>query len=111
MEVEITRTTKRKAKVKVTLPFYREHDCGGDNYEATYYTRVNEDLSAVSICKGFSFGSDEIKYEFEFEDKYDFQCSSDENYVLGRAEYALQEEDFYKILAEAQAKIDGIPKQ
>ena len=111
MEVEITKQTKRAVKVEVVLPFYRRHDCGGDNYEAIHYTRVNEDLSAVTICKSFSFGSDEVTYEFEFEDRYNFKCSGDADYVLGKGEYELSADEFYKILAEAQARIDGIPRQ
>jgi hypothetical protein len=40
MQVKITRTHKTEEIVELALPYYFEHDCGGDDYEAMYYGKI-----------------------------------------------------------------------
>jgi hypothetical protein len=98
VEVEITETQYKKEKIKIELPIYRKSSFGDF---AVTYTRISEDLSATHVHVS------EEGYELRIIDTYNFDHSG-LDYHLGRGEYALEEERFYKVaraLAEEVSKV------
>lgn len=105
--IELTVAEKRKQPFDVELPLYRKHDTSGDSYETVHYTRINEDLTAVTISKNFYYGSREIEYSLELTEKYEFD-SSDANYHLGLGEYKSSKGEFEDVLKEMREALNRI---
>lgn len=108
VKIEITETERRKVEVEVTLPIFREHDLSCDSCEAIHLTRINEDLSAVTLSKSHPYGSDVIEYGIEFQESYEFDAS-DADYHLGRGKYASSAKSFRAMLSEILDRISSIP--
>ena len=86
-------------RVKEDFPIYRKHSLG--NY--INYTRINADLSAVSITTS---KSSKI-YEIQFEEAYAFD-SSPLDYRLGRGRYRSSAQEFQSIVKALKQAIHSI---
>ena len=90
-------------EVEVDFPIFRQHDCGGHDYSAVIYSRVEHDGTVFSIHENGR--SDERSYEFEI-GRTNFQSADSQDYILGLGEYACQAAEFAKVLARAKAYLE-----
>ena len=92
-------TRVEASKAAGAFPIYRKHALG--NY--TTYTRIDQDLRAISITpdkKG-------KLYSLEIEDEYVFD-SSPEDYHLGRGAYESSAEEFQSVLKSLKVAIGSL---
>jgi hypothetical protein len=92
MKIKIKETTYQDKEVNVEFPYYRQHDVSGDNYESIYYTKIIDEKTKISLNCSSRHG--EKSWEMEIDRSNVFSDSNNSNYILGRGEYKLSEEEF-----------------
>lgn len=110
MKEQITFQEHREVtrEIDVTYPFYREHDCGGDNYSAVYYYKIVSRHKSYCIERTYSFGSDDVEYKLEIRNGDVFSYDSDLDYILGKGVYSLTEKEFNEILNEFKKHLNRV---
>lgn len=96
--------TEAKA-VEIEFPLYSMHDVSDDN-ECVYYHRLGVDMKLVTISK-WRHGSS-TEYKVEVNTCGHISRSDNEDYILGRGEYACPAAMFNQVLAEAIAFIQSV---
>ncbi|SRR6266699_6995666 len=94
-------TAVERKKAASAFPIYRKHLLG--NY--TTYTRIDEDLRAISITPD----KNGKLYSLEIEDEYVFD-SSPEDYHLGRGAYESSAEEFQGVVKTLTMAIGGFSR-
>lgn len=100
--VSLTVMKPEKVNVDVDFPIYRKHVFD----ESTDYTRITEDLKAVTIHIPDEV-SGRYKIEIEIEDEYNFDWS-DPDYHLGRGKHQSSEHEFQEAWNLAWNVLDSI---
>lgn len=94
--------SKRETKeVEVEFPIYRKVVFD----ESVSYTRIDEDLSAVTVNIPDDLRGGRLKMEIEFEDRYNFDWS-EADYHLGRGRFTSSEKEFKNAWAQLHQLVD-----
>jgi hypothetical protein len=88
--------------VEVEFPIYRDHDCGGDDFSAHIYTRIDADGTHYSVHT-----NDADEYEISISQRE--IGGGDRDYILGLGMYACSAEQFARVLAKAKKLLDRFP--
>lgn len=102
MKVTIYETVKTKKEIELKLPFYRQHDVGGDHHSSVIYTKIDENSKGGLCNHSVQISDDSI--EIEIIDNYAFD-SSDSDYNLGKGLYKCSEEEYLEAVEQAKTML------
>jgi len=108
-KIRLLESVPKITEIEVSFPVYRYHDCGGDDFDAEYFVKVDANLRQVSISKSHHYTDSHDTWELEIEQLNSLQAGSESlDYTLGRGKYALTEARWLEVLAEFKAEVKTI---
>jgi hypothetical protein len=104
--ITVAKTVKEEEQVEVRFPLFVKHDLMMDDSNIVIYMRIdpllNGKFACVSITERHDYRDGKRGFEIERE-PYSFDTRSDPDYLLGRGEHELTEEQFGEVWKRADA--------
>lgn len=105
MKVKARVLKTESVEIEISFPIYRYQDCGGDTYDAEYFTRIDSNFRLVTIRRASDFRSHTKQVDWEMEiEQYksieEYAASGSLEWITGTGDYALTEKRWTEIANE-----------